>query len=641
MQSELPLPCPALPGDLPLLPARMINEFQYCPRLAYLEWVQGEWAESADTVEGRHSHRRVDRPSGDLPRRSAGQGPGRSRGNGTAAKEARTSPDAERAFGKTGATENGDDKSDATGNDGAGNEGADNVRECESRRVSQGGNDTTTRPDEADDRIHARSITLSSIRLGLIARMDLVEGEGNRVTPVDYKRGKRPHAARGAYDPERVQLCVQGLILEEHGYTCEEGILYFAQSRERVRVPLDEELRALTRSAIDGLRLIAAGGQIPPPLEDSPKCARCSLVGICLPDEVNFLRKQDTSPRPLAVPRDEALPLYVQARGAKVSKKGEVLEISVDDQPAQTVRLIDVSQVVLMGQVYVTSPTLHELMSREIPVSWHSFGGWFLGHTIGVGHKNVEIRTAQYRASFDPHTCLRLAKGFVLAKIQNQRTLLRRNWKVESVPEDLMDGFQQDMRRAQRAADLGELLGAEGNAAARYFGAFSSMLRKWEDVDSLAFDFTTRNRRPPTDPVNALLSYAYSLLARSWSVALTAVGFDCYRGFYHQPRYGRPALALDMMEPFRPLVADSCVIQAINNGEVRPSDFISAAGSVALTDDGRKRFIATFERRLSHEIAHPLFGYRLSYRRLLELQARLLARYLLGELPDYPNFTTR
>jgi len=138
-----------------------------------------------------------------------------------------------------------------------------------------------------------------------------------------------------------------------------------------------------------------------------------------------------------------------------------------------------------------------------------------------------------------------------------------------------------------------------------------------------------------------LLSYAYSLLTRTWTVALTAVGFDVYRGFFHQPRYGRPALALDMMEPFRPLLADSSVINAINNGEVRQTDFLCVAGSFALTDDGRKRFIATFERRLSQEITHPLFGYRLSYRRLLELQARLLARHLLGELPEYPNFTTR
>jgi CRISP-associated protein Cas1 len=324
-----------------------------------------------------------------------------------------------------------------------------------------------------------------------------------------------------------------------------------------------------------------------------------------------------------------------------VTRKGETLEIFVEDERVQAVRLIDISQLALMGQIYVTTPTLHELMSREIPVSWHSFGGWFLGHTIGTGHKNVEIRTAQYRTSFDPVGCLKIAKGLVVAKIQNQKTLLRRNWKQGAAPDELMDGFHADVRRAQRSADLGELLGAEGQAAARYFGMFPSMLSRGEDGESLVFDFQTRNRRPPTDPVNALLSYAYSLLVRSWTVALTAVGFDCYRGFYHQPRYGRPALSLDMMEPFRPLIADSSVIQAINNGEVRPSDFISVGGSVALTDDGRKRFIGTFERRLSHEVTHPAFGYKLSYRRLLELQARLLARHLLGELLEYPNFTTR
>jgi CRISP-associated protein Cas1 len=557
--------------DLPLLPARMVNEYQYCPRLAYLEWVQGEWAESADTVQGRYAHRRVDRPSGDLPKASA-------------------------------------------------NEAQD---------------------DAEAERVHVRSITLSSNRLGIIARMDLVESEGNRVTPVDYKRGKRPHIPRGAYDPERVQLCIQGMILEDHGYVCEEGVLYFVESRERVTIAFDDELRALTRGAMASMRIMANGGQIPPPLEDSPKCARCSLAGICLPDEVNFLRRQETPPRPLAVSRDEALPLYVQARGAKVTKKGETLEVFVEDEKVQTVRLIDVSQLALMGQIYVTTPTLHELMSREIPVSWHSFGGWFLGHTVGTGHKNVEVRTAQYRTSFDSQACLQIARGLVIAKIQNQKTLLRRNWKQDSAPEEMIDGFLSDVRRAQRVTNLSELLGAEGQAAARYFGAFSSMLSRSKDGESLVFDFQTRNRRPPTDPVNALLSYAYSLLVRTWTVALTAVGFDCYRGFYHQPRYGRPALSLDMMEPFRPLIADSTVIQAINNGELRPSDFISAAGSVALTDDGRKRFIGTFERRLAQEVTHPIFGYKVSYRRLLELQGRLLARHLLGELAEYPNFTTR
>ncbi len=568
-QPELPLPFPELAGDLPLLPVRMINEYQYCPRLAYLEWVQSEWADSADTVEGRHAHRRVDKTGGDLPAAAA---------------------------------------------------------------------------IDADTRIHARSITLSSNRLGLIAKLDLIESEDGAVIPVDYKRGKRPHVAHGAYDPERVQVCAQGMILEEHGYRCDEGALYFAASRERVVIVLDDTLRALTRNAIDGMRLVAAGGQIPLPLVDSPKCPRCSLAGICLPDEVNFLHRGDTPPRPLAVLRDDALPVYVQARSAKVAKAGETLEIFVEDAKASVVRLNEVSQLVVMGGVYVTTPCLHELMAREIPVTWMSYGGWFVGHSAGVGQKNVELRTAQYRASFDERTCLRLARGFVVAKIQNCRTLLRRNWKDDDIPQAVLDGFAQDIEAARRAHGLAELLGVEGNAAARYFGDFRKLLRRPQEGGAgveFAFDFTRRNRRPPADPVNALLSFAYSMLVRTLTVTLSAVGFDPYRGFYHQPRYGRPALALDLMEPFRPLIADSAVIQVINNGEVKPSAFNSAAGSVALDADGRKRFIAAFERRLSHEVTHPLFGYKIAYRRLLEVQARLLGRYLLGELDDYPNFVTR
>ena len=132
-----------------------------------------------------------------------------------------------------------------------------------------------------------------------------------------------------------------------------------------------------------------------------------------------------------------------------------------------------------------------------------------------------------------------------------------------------------------------------------------------------------------------------AMLVRTWTVQLSAVGLDAYRGFYHQPRYGRPALALDMMEPFRPLVADSAVLLACNNGEIGTGDFLKRADAVALTPNGRKAMIAAYERRLDQEITHPLFGYRVSYRRLFEVQARLLGRYLAGEIPDLPHITPR
>lgn len=582
-QRELPLAFPEISPEAPLIPVRMVNEYVYCPRLAYLMWVQAEWSDSADTVEGRARHKTVDAGSGKLPE----------------------SP-------------------------------------------------------EAGERIHARSVSLSSLTLGITAKLDLVEGEGTYVSPVDYKRGKRPHTEKGAYDPERVQLCAQGLLLREHGFECDSGVLYYAESRERVRVLFDEILIDQTQASIHGLRGVAYAGHIPPPLEDSPKCPRCSLVGICLPDEVRFLNAAPVMPRPLAVKEEFAVPLYVQSPRAWLRKDEERIVIEVEKQKVGDARLREVSQVVLFGSSSMSTPLLHELMRREIPVSYHTYGGWFVGHTIGLGHSNVETRIHQYRASFDPHVCLRLAQGWVVAKIANCRTLTRRNWRGEfadnddeafetvaksadksaSAPEELLRDLKEDAAHAGRAHALDELLGIEGLAAKRYFQHFANLIKQDSDP-SLSFDFMGRNRRPPKDPVNALLSFAYAMLTKEWHIALSAVGLDPYRGFFHQPRFGRPALALDMMEPFRPLVADSAVLMAINNGEVRGTDFIRAAGACALSDSGRKRFIAAFERRMGQEVTHPLFGYRLSYRRLFEVQSRLLARHLAGETPDYPNFVTR
>lgn len=551
------------------LPARMINEFVYCPRLAYLEWIQGEWADNADTVEGRFVHRVADRQGGDLP------APGHA---------------------------------------------------------------------EADERIHARSVTLSSEALGVVARLDLVEGDGSSVRPVDYKRGRRPHVEKSAYLPERVQLGLQILLLREHGHTCDEGVLYFVESRERVTVPLDDALLAEVSSAVNGLRLMAASNHIPPPLVDSPKCVRCSLVTICLPDEVSWLRAGTAAgriePRPLAVARTDALPLVVQENGARISKDGDTLEIFVEKSKVAGARLAEVSQVAIYGNVSLTTPALHELMRREVPVTWHSYSGWFLGHTAGLGHRNVEIRGHQWRQSFDPGFCLGLARGLVSAKIRNSRTLLRRNWRATEPADEVLAQLEHDRQAAEAAHDLSALLGIEGMAARRYFSAFAQCLAANES-GARPFDWQGRNRRPPTDPINALLSFTYAMLTRAWTIQLSAVGLDAYCGFFHQPRFGRPALALDMMEPFRPLIADSAVLLAINNGEVKPADFIERAGAVSLTPSGRKAIIATFERRLDQEITHPVFGYRVAYRRLFEVQARLLARHLAGEIPEFPHITPR
>ena len=551
-----------------LVPARMLNEFAYCPRLCYLEWVQGEFAHSADTVDGRFQHRRVDRPTGNL---------------------ALPPPE--------------DDA-------------------------------------EAAEEIHARSVLLSDEALGAIARIDLVEADGKRATPVDYKRGAVPNVPGNAYEPEQVQLCLQGLLLRANGYECRQGILYFVASRRRVTVEFDDDLVRRTKSLLDETRAMAEAGRIPAPLEDSPKCPRCSLVGICLPDEVTFLKGSRYVTRPddvrrMAPARDDALPLYVQTQGAAVGKSGDELTVKSKGDIIAKARLLDVSSVSLFGNVQVTAQATRELLARGIPVCHFSYGGWLNGITAGMTHKNVELRIRQFQAAGDAEQSLQIARDITVAKIRNSRVMLRRNHPA--APAAAIGELERLGANAARADGMLTLLGTEGAAARVYFANFGAMVKS----DCAAFDFRTRNRRPPKDPVNAALSFLYAMLARQMAVSALAVGFDPYMGFYHQPKYGRPALALDLAEEFRPIVADSAALTLFNNGELKERDFVYRSGAAALTPDGRRTVIRAFERRLDTLIRHPLFSYSVSYRRIMELQARLLGRHLLGELPSYPAFTTR
>lgn len=574
-----------------LVPARMLNELLYCERLMYLEWAQGEFSDNQYTVDGRVVHRRADQPGGRLPKPPEKP------------KRAKELPD-------------------------------DGV------------------PDDEPLPYQARSVWLSSQKLGMTAKIDIVEGnEAGTVFPIEYKRGKPPDVPEGAHLPERAQLCAQVLLLREHGYRCNEAALYFAAARRRVSIGIDEVLIATTLTAVARARELAIRAELPPPLIDSPKCNGCSLVSICLPDETNLLRRtgipteelpdhheESSALRRLHPARDDKLPLYVQEQGARIGLSGECLNVRSRDGASAEVRLAHTSQVALLGNVQITTQALRALLEREIPLSFFSTGGWFYGRAVGHGSKNVELRMAQLRAAIDPERTLVLARRFVTAKIRNCRTLLRRNHGAIAV--NRLGELEQYARRAERAADTGELLGLEGNAARIYFGEFAGML-KTSKLEGTGFDFEGRNRRPPRDPVNAMLSLAYSMLAREFAITLGTVGFDPMIGFYHQPRFGRPSLALDLMEEFRPIIADSVVIGSLNNGLFGREDFHESPVGVALTPFARRRFIEAYERRMDQLITHPIFGYRLSYRRVIEVQCRLLARYLLGEIESYPEFRTR
>ncbi len=495
----LPLsPSAALPD---YLPARMVNEFVYCPRLFFYEWVDGVFRESVDTVEGQAQHRRVDRETKGMP-----------------------------AAGELG-----------------------------------------------DMAIHTRSVTLSSERLRVIAKMDLIEIQNGAVTPVDYKHGRPREKSDGLelWPTDRVQLTVQGLILRENGYRCEEGVVYYASTKQRVRVEFGEAQIAEAENAIREAWQMARAGVLPPPLIDSPKCVGCSLAPVCLPDEVNRLETERHEPDPdqlllfaaneagppkkpaaretrrLIAPRDDLRPAYLNTQGLRVGKSGAVLQVREKDSLVQEIRLNEICQLNLMGNIQLSTQAVQALCGAEIPVCYFSLGGWFYGITTGLLTKNVFLRQQQFASAGEPWFSKRLARELVAGKIRNQRTFLLRN-HIEPNANTL--GELKDMAaRADECTSIETLLGLEGNAARLYFGAFPGLLKTDSDEElppAFRFDFAGRNRRPPRDAVNALLSLGYSLLAKDLTIACYATGFDPMMGFYHQPRFGRgPCAGLDGAVP--------------------------------------------------------------------------------------------
>lgn len=588
------------------LPARMLNEYVYCPRLFYYEWVEQLFAHNTETIEGALRHSKLD--------------------GGTGALAA-----------------------------------AEDLAEGES--------------------IHSRSVTLSSDKYRLIAKMDLIDAEGEVVTPVDYKRGSPSKNLETGqpemWDADRVQMLAQALVLRENGYRCDEAVVYYVATKQRVRLAITDEVVAWAAEQIAAAFRAAEDRRIPPPLVDSPKCPRCSLVGICLPDETLSCEELDESLVPeqrllfdlqrppragnrlstkrdaddekvrrLIPARDDLRPLYLNTQGLYVGKSGQVLKIKEKEKVIQEVRLMEICQLNLFGNIQVTTQTIQALCEAEIPIAYFSMGGWFYGLTQGLGVKNISMRREQFRLSDVPGFCLRLARSLVAGKIRNQRTLLQRN-HIEPPPGALAM-LKALCDQADHAENQQELLGIEGNAARVYFENFAGMLKLNDEshgdraaAAEFPFDFVHRNRRPPRDPVNALLSLAYSVLAKDLTIICQAVGFDPYLGFYHQPRFGRASLGLDLMEPFRPLIADSAVLSAINTRMITSRDFVRAGDSVALKPEGRKAFFRAYEQRMDTLVTHPLFGYRVNYRRILEIQARLLARVLTGEIANYPVFVTR
>ena len=585
----------------PPLPVRRLHNFIYCPRLFYFQWVENIFQESADTVAGSHVHRNVDAPSK-----------------------------------------------------------LDDPKEL-------------GLPEGAK----LRSLRLESESLGLIGVVDIVEGGPDGAEIIDYKRGSARRDGEGervAKEPDAMQVAAHALLLREHGVNAVRGAVYYAADKRRVPVEFSEELFSKVRKAIDDARAVAASGKCPPPLKNDARCLYCSAYPICLPNEslwwskrrkpadtdgqiqfgfiaqsedavrsqilaaLDFAAESTDKEPTLQPPRpggDDGEVLVVQTPGAQIGQRGDELIVSVKGEDARKIPGQQVRAIYCYGAVQMTAQAVSTCLELGIDVSYFSPAGRFLGMLGGLPASGVDARRGQYRLFEMPGVRLQLAREVIRAKIHNQRVMLMRNGDVPDRVTSLMASFRDS---TESARDLTALLGVEGSAAALYFEQFESMLKQRDDWK---FDWRGRNRRPPRDPVNALLSLGYSMLAKELTGVCYSVGLDPFLGFMHQPRYGRPALALDLMEEFRPLIADSVAISLINRGELGPEDFIKSANGMFLTDKGRRPFWEGWFRRLDTEVSHPEFSYKMAYRRMLEVQARQLWRFVRGEALTYHGFVTR
>ncbi len=498
---------------------------------------------------------------------------------------------------------------------------------------------TAVKDRKKGDKTLSRRQYLASDTLGVSGYTDLVEEKDGVPYPVEFKK-----AGMGNWLNDQVQLCLQGLLLEEKtGVSIPHGYVFYIGSKRRRKVPFDRELRETTLRYVAEARSLLDAKKIPNPVHDN-RCNGCSVRPICLPDEVAYLHELDERPKRIKPALGADNVLYVNEPGCAIKKTGERILVAKENEIIRDIPLIHLGQVVISGNVNLTTPAMHTLLHEGIPVVFLSAYGRYHGALTPQVSRNSLLRCAQHKVANRPDACLDLSKAFVRGKVANMRMMLqRRKWQSADSKDSALEpllanikAMQTMEKRIDKATELSELLGIEGNASAAYFGAFNFMLKS-----EMGFDFQRRSRRPPADATNALLSFAYSLLTADIISAIQTVGLDPYVGFFHQLKYGKPCLALDLMEEFRPIIADSVVLTLINNRRIKIDDFTQSHGGWYLKEHRRKVFYAAYETRKNETITHPIFKYKLTFRRAMELQVRLLAKHLTGEIEQYTPLTVR
>ncbi|MBE9198026.1 MULTISPECIES: type I-D CRISPR-associated endonuclease Cas1d [unclassified Nodularia (in: cyanobacteria)] len=330
--------------------------------------------------------------------------------------------------------------------------------------------------------------------------------------------------------------------------------------------------------------------------------------------------------------------IYVTQEEAYIGKVDESLNIKADKKTVLDVPLIKVDGLVIMGRANISPAAISELMSRKIPITYLNFNGKFIASLEPDMGKNIFVRNAQWKAAGESAQAIHVTQGFVRGKLKNYRqSLLLAQRRYDLDLNSNITQLSNAIASLDQAKSINSLRGYEGAGSAAYFGCFNQLIR----VDN--FSFSTRNRRPATDSVNSLLNLGYSLLRHDIQGALNIIGFDPYLGYLHTERYGRPSLALDLMEEFRPLIVDAVVLAAINRRMLAPKDFITepVSGAVSLTKEGLHLFLRLYQEKKLSKFKHPVMQKQYTYQESFEIQGRFLAKYLLGEINQYPPLVMR
>jgi CRISPR-associated protein Cas1 len=489
---------------------------------------------------------------------------------------------------------------------------------------------------EKDEDGEWQQLVLENQELGLRGKVDALRTRNGQTIPYEHKRGRPYRDGNNTPQPwesDRIQILAYACLIERDlGITVSEGRIRYHAENVLVHVPVDTAAREDVQRAIAQARQLRLSTERPPIATNERLCARCSLAPVCLPEETRLAKGEQTQALRLFPEDDERKIIHVTESGTRIGKSGEQLKITKRDNSTSAVPAHQVGQVVIHSYVQISTQALYFCTDQNIGVHFISGGGRYLG-SFDSRQGSIQRRIRQYKALADPELCLTLAQQLVACRGQSQRKFLMRGQRGSDTPAPVLSGSIEQMHRTlkqvPKADSISSLLGLEGNLAALYFKALPHLLLESAPDE---FQFSGRNRRPPKDRFNALLSFGYSMLLKDVMNSILAVGLEPVLGFYHQPRTQAPPLALDLMEIFRVPLVDMPVMASINRNQWdADDDFECRSDQVWLSSEGRKKFIRLYEKRKEESWKHPVTQYSLSYRRLIELEVRLLEKEWMGE----------